>query len=90
MNTDHRFLTLNLIFLGFWLAGILLLAFGIQRLRNSRKELSKQNTEQKKKIIKRRIVVTYIVLIWFLIWEIFVSITWINELLSFAGTTLLN
>lgn len=83
MNTDNNFLALNLTFLGFWLAGILLLAFGIQRLRNSKMELSKQNTEQKNKIIKRRIVVTYVVLFWFLIWELFVSITWINELIAY-------
>lgn len=83
MDTDNNFLALNLIFLGFWLAGVLLITFGVKRLRNSKMELSNQNTKQKNKMIKRRIVVTYIVLFWFLIWELFVSITWINELIAY-------
>lgn len=82
MITDNNFLFLNLILLGFWLTGALLIAYGVKRLMYSKIELSKKDTKRKK-LIKRKITVTYIVLIWFLIWELFVSVTWINEIIKY-------
>lgn len=80
MNIDNNFLVLNLILFGFWIGGILLIAFGVKRLKNYKIELTKKNKNQNSKLIKRKITVTYIVLIWFLVWEFFVSETWIREI----------
>lgn len=84
MRIESGFVPLLLTLSGFWLIGIVLMAFCLWRIDYNQKEI-KNASVKKKVILKRNIYIMHLIFYWMLIWELFLTYRGVFEIVEYSN-----